>query len=596
MRAVLLCSVIAGLGWQTPARDAAGSLPAGTATISGVVITADTPGRPIRRVTLTLSGGDTAPLMAITDDSGRFAFRALPAGRYTLAAERPGYVRTWYGATRPNRLGTAIAVADGQQVANISVRMLRGAVITGTLTTETGEPARDARVSVMAFGNSYFTGERTLVSAGISPVGQLVDDRGAYRIYGLAPGDYVIAATIPSRGAGARQTTEADYQRAMQLIRGSGAAVPPAPTAPESTMGSAPIFFPGTISATSAQAVTVRAAEERSGINFSVHSVPAGRIQGLVNGPDGQPMAGILVLLVDPMRVPGMLMSPLTTRATSDRDGRFTFNSVTPGSYSLVSRANASGTTFGRGTPAAPGVAPALWAMTEVTTDGRDTPATLNLRPGVNVSGKLAFDTGGTPVPADLTRARVTLQAIVTSASTALSVPPVSPDATGAFSFAGVTPGRYRLNITVPGGPPASPTWLMKSATTNGLNLLDNPLEVASDDVAGVEVTMTDRPTELAGMMQDAAGKPAPEYYLIAFPQNTAQWVPQSLRIQQVRPAADGKFLFRGLPPGDYFLGGVVDVQPGEWYDRTFLQQLTATAIRLTLAEGEKKTQNIQVK
>jgi len=39
------------------------------------------------------------PLIAAADEAGRFAFREVPPGEYTLAATHPGYVRTEYGSS-----------------------------------------------------------------------------------------------------------------------------------------------------------------------------------------------------------------------------------------------------------------------------------------------------------------------------------------------------------------------------------------------------------------------------------------------------------------------------------------------------------------
>jgi hypothetical protein len=39
----------------------------------------------------------------------------------------------------------------------------------------------------------------------------------------------------------------------------------------------------------------------------------------------------------------------------------------------------------------------------------------------------------------------------------------------------------------------------------------------------------------------------------------------------------------------------VDDVEPGEWFDPAFLQRLVPTAIKLTIGDGEKKTQDIHV-
>jgi hypothetical protein len=53
--------------------------------------------------------------------------------------------------------------------------------------------------------------------------------------------------------------------------------------------------------------------------------------------------------------------------------------------------------------------------------------------------------------------------------------------------------------------------------------------------------------------------------------------------------------MFRTLPPGDYRLTPVVDPEPGSWYDPAFLQQLESSALRVSIAEGEKKVQDIRI-
>jgi hypothetical protein len=61
------------------------------------------------------------------------------------------------------------------------------------------------------------------------------------------------------------------------------------------------------------------------------------------------------------------------------------------------------------------------------------------------------------------------------------------------------------------------------------------------------------------------------------------------------RPGTDGRFSFRNLPAGSYRLTAVTDVEPGEWFNPDFLSQLGAASIPLTLADGERKVQDIRL-
>ena len=108
-------------------------------------------------------------------------------------------------------------------------------------------------------------------------------------------------------------------------------------------------------------------------------------------------------------------------------------------------------------------------------------------------------------------------------------------------------------------------------------------------------LTFTDRTQELSGTLQDSTGRPTSDYTIIIFPADKNYWMPQSRRIQSARPSTDGKYLFRGLPLGDYRLIAVTDVETGEWYDPAFLTQLAGAAMPISLTEGEKKVQDLRL-
>ena len=123
-----------------------------------------------------------------TDSQGQFSFDKVPAGDYTVSVSRDQYLATSFGQKKYNRPGSTIVLADGQKV-SIKIPMQRGGVITGVITGEDGEPLINAQVRAMRYDTS---------SRVQAPPGERLrehDDRGVYRMFGLQPGDYLVAAT-----------------------------------------------------------------------------------------------------------------------------------------------------------------------------------------------------------------------------------------------------------------------------------------------------------------------------------------------------------------------------------------------------------------
>jgi hypothetical protein len=87
----------------------------------------------------------------------------------------------------------------------------------------------------------------------------------------------------------------------------------------------------------------------------------------------------------------------------------------------------------------------------------------------------------------------------------------------------------------------------------------------------------------------------AADYTLILFASDPGYWRPLSRRILASQVAGDGTYSFANVPPGEYWLAPVDDVEPGDWFDPTFLQRIEPTAIRVTIGLGEKKTQDLRV-
>jgi hypothetical protein len=180
---------------DTGARDSS----SGTGAIAGIIVSGDSSRAPIRRAIVTLSGSGTrANRSAITNDDGRFQVERLPAGRYTVTATKHAYLPAAYGARRPGRAGTSILLGDGQRV-DVSIAMTRGAVLAGTVRDENGTPMPGVQITAL---DAQRPGSISLGVRMGSESAVTTDDRGAYRVFGLAPGEYVIAATVTPSGQG----------------------------------------------------------------------------------------------------------------------------------------------------------------------------------------------------------------------------------------------------------------------------------------------------------------------------------------------------------------------------------------------------------
>jgi hypothetical protein len=163
-------------------------------------------------------------------------------------------------------------------------------------------------------------------------------------------------------------------------------------------------------------------------------------------------------------------------------------------------------------------------------------------------------------------------------------------DASGDFAITDVMPGRYILRVS------GAPRWYLRSSVVNGQDTLDVPIDITGDrDISGAVVTMVDRTSELSGTLSDNMGRPLSDLAVIVFPQDQQLWLPGARRVRTSRPATDGRYQFRDLPPGDYLIAAVNDIDPGGASDPQLLQALLPAAVPFTLRDGEKRTQDLRV-
>jgi len=563
--------------------------PGTSARVSGVVLTTADPPRPVRRAIVSLRGGDNAlGHHAITDDDGRFEIGDLPAGRYDLSAKRAAFVTIAYGASRPEWPGTKIAIARGERLTGVTVRLSPGAVITGTVRDETGAPAVALEVQIQrrtAAGDVFDRYART-------------DAQGVYRFYGLPPGAYLVWAKPLSTAAAVNHAaSDAEVDAILrQLQQGRYGAPQPQPARPPIPRSIVPdftpIYYPGAFTSEDATPVVLAAGDERAGVDMTMRLMPMSRLAGRVVGTDSRPVGAGGVSLVRASR-----NAARSNGATIRTDGTFEFTAVPPGRYQLV-------TWRGSSTGAAAG--PCEFAAAEIELTGGDPPEVpLALKPCLRIAGRVEVASDATPsaTRAGLTGAPVRFEPDRTSGRPMDSqLPIVAPiGADGTFSVGGAlqfVPGSYLLQAGASGTAPGTGWWLQSARTADGRDILDEPLAFtdSTPETTRVFLTFTDRHTSLSGSLVTAAGRPAIDYTVVAFTSNRDWWRPPFRRVRAARPGTDGAFRLQDVPPGEYFLAALADVAPNEWRDPAFLERAVRHAVPVTIGPGEQKVQSLQIR
>jgi protocatechuate 3,4-dioxygenase beta subunit len=541
-----------------PARAGDQEEKTGTAMIRGHVISAES-GAPLRRAQIRLSSSELrGGRLATTDGDGRYEFKDLPAGRYSLTASKGGYVSLQYGQRRPFEPGKPIELVDAQLLDKADFALPRGSAITGRVLDEFGEPVAEAAVQAMRY--QYVGGRRQLVPTGR---GGETNDLGQYRIFGLPPGEYYVSAIVRSMGN-------------FAMAEG-GLSTGQAPMT-----SYAPTYYPGTTNPAEAARLSVALSQETGGVDFALLPVRTARISGVAMNSMGQPAGEAMVMLM-PRDTElagigmGFRMGGGATRTATD--GTFTLTNVAPGDYTLQVRTGVGGVTMVSSGGGGSGVFVSAMTVEEgrsqaqpepefgsmpVSVAGQDVSGlTIVTGRGGTIAGKVVFEDGTAPDYERWKNMRVMPQPAVESftfQALGRGMQPVGED--GSFEVSGVAGQVLVRPIGLPGG------WTLKTVMYNGQDITDTPIDFkGTEEATGISIVLTALTTNVTGSVSDDRGQPVKDYTVVVFADDSARWGPNTRFVAVGRPNQDGRFQVKDLPPGDYLAVALDYVQTGEWYD-----------------------------
>ena len=350
-----------------------------------------------------------AAARSVTDGEGHYHLSGLAPGQYQVWTLSPGMIAEpgpfprygfpYYGSIQNILLGA------NEDVSDIDLKLVRGAVITGRVTDAENKPVVEERVSVQLVDEN---GAPSRFGVFSSPNDQMyqTDDRGIYRIYGLPAGRYKVS--VGSDASEGILRGRRRFQRA---------------------------FYPDASDQSKATIVELKEGSEANNIDIKLGSAAQTyAVSGhVIDAESGLPIAtaGVTFRIVRDQGQP----SPSFGVQADDR-GEFKFDGFGPGHYSALTTSEYYGGNF-YSDPVYFDVVdkdvtgielkgiPGLSVSGAVVADGMMTKDLLTLMPGLRVSARVAaasnnqIGSGGNSV--------------------------VAPD--GTFQVNGLRPGRASIDV-----------------------------------------------------------------------------------------------------------------------------------------------------
>ena len=430
------------------------------------------------------------------------------------------------------------------------IALPRGAVITGRVTDENGEPLARVQVYSLFFPPGNARGMRM-------GGGSQTDDLGQFRLYGLQPGEHTVVA------------------EAMRYNF-----VPPnaPPETEEDKIGFVTTYYPGTPDEAAAQRVRTRVGTETPGIEIRLAQNRLYRVSGSVVDSQGRPLPQVNGQV---MRRTAAGMSGMSSFFFStDEHGQFQMRNVPAGNYRLIVRQTRPNTP-------GPQDDPGEMASVPLTIAGADVENVLVMTgSGVTIAGQVVFEQGPPPTPGQIRI--LTIPGDSEDRSGLQSPQPVVAKPDGTFTIKGLM-GEFMLRT-------AGGDQHLKSVTVGREDITDSPREFKATD--RVTVTLTSRVSTLEGTVIDSAGAASGDAFILLFPEDKALWRFNSTRTKRAAVEPTGQFRINGLMPGRYLVAAVPRDRlsvPASNVDAAFFEELSKEATPLVLGEDEQRKVDLKI-
>ena len=471
--------------------------------ISGRVVTED--GQPVDGAMVQLSGA-SSPKIATSDSEGNFNFAGLTPAVYRLSANSPGYVT-------PAESGGAAPIARIGE--SINLTLVKGGVITGRVTDANGEPVVAIAVRAIRVRDSegHSMQDRQYTSQ------RQTDDRGVYRLYGLAAGSYIVVVN-PSAG---------DTYRATGYDQET------------------PTYHPSS-ARDGASEVTVQLGAEASGIDIRYRSIRGHAISGSIDGAVSNNIGFQIELQA---AGGGGLVGYAYAQPMGDVRS-FYFDGLPDGDYDLIAQGSNQEESF-------------ISMPRRISLRGADISGVkMAVSPMATIAGKVIVETA--TLPEDCQRGRqasiveIYIQSWRDPKSSEVELinssrPGAGVKETGDFLLRYLMAGQQRIDANLP-----SENWYLKSLTMPGQTAARRQIDLGrsglalknGEKVTGLTMTIAEGAAGVTGKVEGDKFKRNTSYRVHLVPVDPAQ-ADQQLLYYETVAKADGTFSLTHLAPGKYW-------------------------------------------
>jgi hypothetical protein len=497
-----------------------------TGDITGKVVNEH--GQPLAnaRVYVRPIGSSTQPHTTNTDREGKFKVTGLERAAYRVLASLPAYISatsaTWdsdYDPANYFRIGDSVRL-----------ELIKGGVITGTVTTSTGAPVVGIAVRALMIRDSNDRASRS----NLEVRERTTDDRGVYRIYGLTSGTYIVFAG---------SNIYSSY-----AVNAYGEDTP---------------TFALSANRDTAGEFVVRAGEETSNVDIRHRGETGHVVSGIASGGSTGTPGEYTILLSS---VFNGKSQPVNFFYQSPGSTGFAFYGVADGDYYLSAQLMAFTGLEG------------VSEHRRIKVRGADvTGIELVTKPLGSISGQVILEESNAPECKDKRRP-VFAETLITPLHNEATDRPrfrwslgsqTLPDQQGSFTMRNLLPGQYRFDVRM-----FAKYWYLKSIALPSPASKKSPLDVTLDAmrnwttlqsgqrVSGLSITLASGAASLQGSIKLVKGRPQTPRQVVYLIPAEKERIADLAHYFASPVNLDGTFSLSHLPPGRYLTMSRVSNDP----------------------------------